>query len=270
MLYEEKIKHIKSEMNQTLVSIITPLYNSSLFISHTISSVLEQTHTNWEHIIIDDASTDNSASIVEQFAAKDPRISLIKLPKNTGAANCRNHATKLAKGSFIAFLDSDDLWTPTKLEKQLQIMAETQCAVSFTSYRHIDLVGNPLGKRIVAIPSLTYKKQHRNNYIGNLTGMYNVEVLGKILAPNIRKRQDWAVWLEAIKRNGKAAIGIQEDLAFYRVREGSISSNKLNLIKYNFRFYREHLGYTWIASIGYLFRFFWEYFFVRPKYIQKL
>ena len=120
------------------------------------------------------------------------------------------------------------------------------------------------------MPELSYKKQHKNNYIGNLTGIYSTVALGKVHSPAIRKRQDWAVWLEAIKRSGKPAQGLQEDLAFYRVREESISSDKMKLVKYNYRFYKQHLGYSSVKSGWHLLKFFVEYFFVRPQYIQKL
>lgn len=269
MQYEEKKKHISIEGNP-LVSIITPMYNAENFIAETISSVQNQTYSYWEHIIVDDGSNDNSTRIVTELANSDDRITLVKNNINNGAAICRNQATNLAKGSFIAFLDADDLWYPEKLEKQLQFMTINDCAVSFTSYQHISEAGNPLAKRVKALSSLSYKKQHRNNYIGNLTGMYNVSTLGKIVAPNIRKRQDWAVWLEAIKRSGKPALGIQEDLAYYRVHKGSMSANKINLVKHNFRFYNRHLKHSWLESVYYLLRFLLEYFIYRPKQIERL
>jgi len=253
-----------------LVSIITPLYNAESFIAETIQSVLNQTYANWEQIIIDDASSDNSLKIAESFAAKDKRIRIESLPMNKGAAYCRNRATELAKGNYIAFLDSDDLWHPEKLHRQLTFMEQHDCDVSYTNYLHMDEEGNPLQKRIVALQELPYSKQHKNNYIGNLTGMYCANTLGKIPSPAIRKRQDWAVWLEAIKRSGKPARGIREDLAFYRVRRHSISSDKTKLVRYNYRFYKDHLGYSSIRSAWNLIIFFKEYFFVRPKYIQKL
>jgi len=267
MHYEEKIKLIN---NPPLVSIITPLFNAEKFIAQTLLSVQNQTYTHWEHIIVDDASNDTSFKIVEKQAQNDSRIHLIKLPINKGAAFCRNHATEVAKGHYIAFLDSDDLWHPNKLEKQIKFMQVHNCEVSYTSYLHIDEKGNFLHKRIKALPKLSYSKQRRNNYIGNLTGIYNTARLGKIQAPNIRKRQDWAVWLEAIKKSKKPALGIQEDLAYYRVREGSMSARKWNLIHYNFKFYRKYLRYSWFASVFYLFIFFWEYFLVRPKQIEKV
>ncbi|MEM7185541.1 MAG: glycosyltransferase family 2 protein [Bacteroidota bacterium] len=252
-----------------LVSVITPLYNAEAFIGDTLSSVRNQTYSNWEHIIVDDASTDGSVEIVRELAKTDPRIRLVTLPGNEGAAYCRKHATELASGDFIAFLDSDDLWHPEKLQLQLSFMDQHSCDVSYTSYVHMDENGKPLGKRIKALPKLSYGKQRSNNYIGNLTGIYSAATLGKIFAPAIRKRQDWAVWLEAIEKSGQPALGLAKDLAYYRVRGGSISSNKLGLVKYNFQFYRIFLGYSWPKSVFFLLRFFWEYFMVRPRQIDR-
>lgn len=261
----------KEPINTTpLVSIITPLFNAEKYIAQTIESVQQQGYGNWEHIIVNDASQDASEEIVKNIAERDSRIQLISLSENKGAAYCRNHATELAQGDYIAFLDSDDLWHPEKLTKQISFMQTYNCDVSYTSYLQINEVGKGLHKRIKALDQLPYKKQLRNNYIGNLTGIYRTSALGKILAPPIRKRQDWAVWLMAIERSGKPALGLVEDLAYYRVREGSISSNKLSLIPHNFKFYRSHLGYSWLASVYRLLRFFWEYFMVRPKNIEKI
>ncbi|GAB5400717.1 MAG: glycosyltransferase family 2 protein [Aureisphaera sp.] len=254
---------------QPLVSIITPLYNAEAFIAQNMESVLGQTYENWEQIIVDDVSTDASSEIVRTFAAKDDRIQLVRNPENKGAAFTRNRATELAKGDYIAFLDSDDWWHPEKLEKQIKFMEAHDLAVSFTSYLHMDEAGNPLNKRIKALSELGYKKQHSNNYIGNLTGIYKCAEIGKIEAPAIRKRQDWAVWLEAIRKSDRPAMGIQEDLAFYRVRKGSISANKMGLVKYNYRFYKDYLDYGVLKSIGCMLGFFWEYFVVRPKQIER-
>lgn len=256
-------------MDRPTVSIVTPIYNSEQFITETLNSVINQTFQDWELILIDDASTDKSLQIAQTFQI-DNRIKLLALTENNGTAHCRNLGTEISKGIYIAFLDADDLWHSKKLERQLQFMKEHRCNVSFTSYLQIDEDGNSLNKRIRAMPYLSYNKQLHNNYIGNLTGMYDVDILGKIIAPNIRKRQDWAVWLEAIKRSGKPAKGLQEDLAFYRLRKGSISSNKINLLKYNFQFYRKHLKYSWLLSFWHLLIFFIEYFFIRPKHIERI
>ncbi|MBT0607168.1 glycosyltransferase family 2 protein [Aequorivita echinoideorum] len=253
-----------------IVSIITPVFNSSQFIAKAIESVVNQTYKDWELIIVDDASWDASIEIIEEFKQKDSRIRFFRLDENQGAAFCRNLATEKANGKYIAFLDSDDLWKPEKLQIQTDFMEQNNCDVCFSNYLHIDENGNPLHKRVIAKSSLSYKKQRLNNYIGNLTGIYNAESLGKILAPKIRKRQDWAVWLEAIHRSGKPALGIQQDLAFYRVRKGSVSANKWKLINYNFLFYRDYLKYSYPKSFYFLLLFFWEYFMQRPKYIEKL
>jgi glycosyltransferase involved in cell wall biosynthesis len=258
---------IKS-INQPLVSIITPLYNSERYILETISSIQNQTYNNWELIIIDDASEDESILKTEKLIANDSRIQIIKLLNNKGAAFCRNKATEIAKGTYIAFIDSDDIWHPQKLEKQIDFMIKNKNSVSYTSYLKINEKGQLLNKKVIALKKLTYKKQYKNNYIGNLTGIYNAEKLGKIFAPNIRKRQDWALWLEAIKRNKMPAFGLQKELAFYRVRKKSISANKINLLKYNYAFYNKHLGHSKISSMFYLFRFLFEYFFIRPKQIR--
>ena len=251
-----------------LVSIITPLYNGDELIVETVASVQAQTHQNWEQIIVDDCSTDTSLSIVKELAENDKRIKVISLSQNKGAAHSRNMATDEAQGRYIAFLDADDLWHPEKLERQIGFMRQQDCAVSYTNYLHIAEDGSSLNKRIKAMPQLSYAKQHTNNYIGNLTGIYDVTKVGKIIAPNIRKRQDWAVWLEAIEKSNNPASGLQEDLAYYRIRKDSVSSNKVSLIKYNYIFYRKYLGHSSFKSSYYLFRFFWEYFFVRPRWIE--
>lgn len=269
MPLEEKKKHI-NEADKPLVSIITPLYNAASFISQTIQSVQNQSYQNWEHLIVDDASTDTSLALVEKLASADARIRVLKNTENLGAAACRNKATDAAKGDFIAFLDADDLWHPEKLKKQIGFMRAESVTVSYSSYTQIDAEGNSLNRRIKALPKLSFNKQLRNNYIGNLTGMYHAKIIGKIVAPALRKRQDWGVWLEAIKRSDSPAMGLQEDLAMYRVHKSSMSANKSGLVKYNFNFYRKHLGYSWAHSVFLLFKFFWEYFFVRPKYIEKI
>ena len=139
--------------------------------------------------------------------------------------------------------------------------------ISFSSYEQIDETGKPLNKLIKALPELTYQKFLKSNYIGNLTGIYNTEVLGKIKAPNLRKRQDWALWLSAIKKSGKPAKGIQESLAYYRVRKNSMSSNKINLLKHNYNVYRIGLGFSALKSVFYMFVFLYEHFFVKSKQI---
>ncbi|MGO3184541.1 MAG: glycosyltransferase family 2 protein [Aequorivita sp.] len=269
MRLEERKKLIDVK-DSPLVSVIMPLYNSSKYVSEAIKSVLEQTYTHWELIIVDDASNDGSSQIVEELAALHSRILSVKLTANHGPSFCRNKATEIAQGDYMAFLDSDDLWDTEKLSAQIKFMLENKCDVSFTSYLHINENGNSLNRRVSAMSILPYEKQFRNNYIGNLTGMYNAAALGKIKSAKMPKRQDWALWLEAIKRSKKPAMGINQDLAFYRIRKDSVSANKMGLLKHNFNFYKTHLGLSWPASIYCMGKFLWEYFMVRPKFIQKL
>lgn len=246
------------------VSIVTPVYNSAQFIQSTIESVLSQTYTHWELILVDDGSTDKSLQRIEPFLQHD-QIKLIAFKKNKGVAIARNEGTKHASGSYIAFLDSDDLWLPNKLETQINLMLEANIDVCFSSYSLMDEKGKLLNKTMMALPKLCYKKLIKSNYIGNLTGIYNAETLGKILVPNLRKRQDWLLWLQALKKAPKPAVGIQEPLAVYRVRSQSVSSNKMALIKYNYWVYKKGLGFSTIKSIGCLMRFFIEQFFIKPQ-----
>lgn len=249
-------------LSNIMVSIITPLYNSENYISRTIRSVQAQTHKNWEMIIVNDCSKDNSKDIASSFAIMDKRIKLISLSKNSGAAVARNKAIEMAKGKFIAFLDSDDLWKPQKLEKQLTFMLENDHSFSFTSYEIMNNENIPLRKIIKANKIITYKNMLCRNPIGCLTAMYSVTSLGKVYMPLIRKRQDQGLWLK-ILREGTLAFGLDESLAIYRVRKDSISSNKMNLIKYQWQLYRdiERLGfiksiyYLTVVTINKLFRF---------------
>ena len=256
-------------MKTPLISIITPIYNSEKYLEAAISSVQHQTYPNWELILIDDASIDSSEKIAREFYSEDPRIVYEKFSVNRGPAVSRNRAIELAKGEYIAFLDSDDFWAPDKLEIQLGFMEKNACDVSFSSYRLVDEQGNSLGRRVAAMPILSYQKLLRNNYIGNLTGMYRSGSIGKVYSPPIRKRQDWGVWLEAIRRSGKPALGIPLDLSFYRKRKDSVSTNKFGLLKHNLMFYKNHLGQSWPMAMFSMLRFLWEYFLVRPKFIQK-
>ena len=248
-----------------LVSIITATYNSELFIEDTIQSVLYQTYKKWELIIIDDASNDSTIEIVLNYCEKYNNIKLLKNKVNQGAAVTRNKGIEAAIGNFIAFLDADDLWKPNKLEKQLKFMLDHKTNVSFSSYCLMDETGNSLGKIVEALPELSYKKFLKCNYIGNLTGMYNAKALGKIYSPNLRKRQDWLLWLKAVEKSKSPALGIKEPLAMYRIRENSISSNKINLLRYNYNVYRIGLKFSGVKSVYHLLIFLFEYFFVKSK-----
>ncbi len=253
-----------------LVSIITPTFNSEEFLSQTIDSILNQSYKAWELIIVDDYSTDNTIQLIDTYQKKHSNISLIQNTTNQGAGVSRNKGIIAAKGDFIAFLDADDLWKPNKLEVQINLMIKNNLDVCFSSYDLIDEDGNNLFKRVKALPELTYNKLLRSNYVGNLTGVYNCKTLGKIPSTKLRKRQDWILWLEAIKKSNKPATGIQEPLAFYRVRKDSMSSNKFNLIWHNFQVYRKGLGFSLIKSIIYFIIFIFEHFFVKSRQVINL
>lgn len=241
------------------------MYNSEAFISETIDSVINQTYKNWELILIDDCSTDDTIKAIQPFLDSGPNIKLIENSKNKGAAVSRNKGIEAANGDFIAFLDGDDLWKPNKLETQITFMKANNCDVCFSSYEQIDEKGKPLNKLVKALPNLPYKKYLKSNYIGNLTGVYNAKILGKITSFNLRKRQDWLLWLAAIKKSGKPARGIQESLAYYRVRKNSMSSNKVELIKHNYWVYKKGLGFSKVKSLYCMLVFLREHFFIKSK-----
>lgn len=243
------------------------MFNSEAYISETINSVIHQTYNNWELLLIDDCSTDKTLQIVEPFLKQYSNIILIKNQINLGTAITRNKGIEAAKGEFIAFLDGDDLWKPDKLQKQMAFMKENDCDVCFTSYHLINKEGVSLNKQVIALKTLTYNKLLKSNYVGNLTGIYYAKKLGKISAFNLRKRQDWLLWLAAIKKSGKPAQGIQEPLAYYRIRKDSMSSNKFNLLKHNYLVYKKGLGFSTIKSVYFMLIFLNEHFFVKSKQI---
>ncbi len=230
-------------MQNKCVSIITPTYNCGRFIAETIESVLAQTYQHFEMIIVDDCSTDNTKEVVAPYVEKDSRIHYHCLEENSGAAVARTTAMKLATGSYMAFLDSDDLWMPDKLEKQLQFMDDNDYAFTCTDYEQIDEEGAPLDRVIKTTKKIDYNRLLLDCPVGNSTVMYNVEKMGKFEVPNIRKRNDDALWLQMLKKE-KYIHGMPENLMRYRIRKNSISGNKFKVIKYHWILYRdiEHLS----------------------------
>ncbi|GAB2762627.1 glycosyltransferase family 2 protein [Salinimicrobium soli] len=251
-------------MSESLVSVIMPAYNSAAFIAESIDSVRQQTHENWELLVIDDASDDETVRVVKALQEHDNRIKLHQLPNNQGAGFARNIGIKASKGDYISFLDADDLWMPKKLSVQLEFMKKNDAEVCYSSYELVDEEGQRLHKKVEALEKLRFKKLLRANYVGNLTGIYHSGSLGKIYCPLIRKRQDWGLWLLAVKKAG-GAKGIEESLAKYRVRKGSISGNKLEMLGYNYSVYRKILNYSAPKSAFLMLLFLWEQFFVKSK-----
>lgn len=256
-------------MENILVSIIIPTFNSEKFIAETIQSIQTQTLTNWEVIIVDDGSSDKTVSVIFEIAQLDKRIQFFQIEKNSGAGIARNLALNQAKGRYIAFLDSDDLWKPTKLEKQINFMSKNDLPFTFSFYDCIDEEGKPLKKRVESPRKLSYKQLFYCNYVGNLTGIYDVDYFGKIPISPIRKRQDWTLWLTILKKI-KTAQPIPESLAFYRVRQNSISASKFDLLKHNFNVYRTFHGFNLLVSLVCMIGFLFTQLIIKPTYIKRL
>ena len=221
---------------EELVSIITPSYNTGKYIAETIESVLAQSYTNWELLIVDDCSTDDTDDVVAQLLG-DSRIKYIKNSENSGAAESRNRALREAKGKWIAFLDSDDLWEPFKLEKQIAFMKDNGYHFSYTNYIEIEENSKPNGKAVTGPKRITKSGMYNYCWMGCLTVMYDAEAMGLIQIENIRKNNDYAMWLKACKKAD--CYLLDEVLAKYRKRSGSISNHGYTkLIKWHYRLYR--------------------------------
>lgn len=232
-----------------IVSIITPVFNAVDFIHESIGSVIEQSFLDWELVLVDDCSSDNSVEIIQKFVTQDSRIKMLRLGENSGAAVARNAAIAAAKGRYIAFLDSDDVWMPHKLKTQLEFMKETGCPFSYSAYDKINEFGETVGS--VGVPEkISYTDLLKTNVIGCLTVIYDTAHFGKVEMPLIRKRQDFGLWLRLLKQT-EFACGIQTTLAMYREHSGSISANKIDAAKYTWRLYRDVEGLPLIKSMYY-------------------
>lgn len=215
-----------------------PTYNSGRFIEATILSIQAQTYINWELIIVDDCSIDNTRILLNVLSENDDRIKYYCLERNSGAAVARMTSMRLAQGEYIAFCDSDDLWMSEKLELQLKFMNENNYAFSCTSYEQIDENGKSLSRVMRTIEKTDYNRLLLDCPVGNSSVMYNVSEMGKFEVPNIRKRNDDALWLSMLKKE-KYIWGMPEVLMKYRIRGNSISRNKLAVVKYHWILYRE-------------------------------
>ena len=232
-----------------LVSIITPTYNAANYIADMIESVLAQTYTEWELLITDDCSTDNTVDIVRSYAAQDTRIKLFRLEANSGAGVARNNSIREARGRYIAFCDSDDLWKPCKLERQIAFMSEKGYKFVYTKSDVIDTAGNVIAIN-ERVPRVSYRSTMIVNYIGTTTVMYDTEGIGKFYMQNVRKRQDWLLWID-ILRVTRYAYCLPERLSSWRSgNEGSLSSDKSSLFRYHLMIYRDYLGFP--APVAFL------------------
>lgn len=219
----------KLQYTPGLVSIVTPVYNAERFIGSTIRSVMAQTYTRWEMLLIDDCSADNSAHIIQELAEKDERIKYFRLPQNGGAAVARNEAIQRATGEYLAFLDSDDLWEPEKLQEQVTL-ADSNEPFVFTAIKTVN-EQEEIIKDYVWIPETTdYRHLLRQTVIATSSVMLHRPTIGTFTMPLRRSGQDYATWLMLLRRV-KRARGIQKALTTYRVSSNSLSSKKLDSIK---------------------------------------
>lgn len=225
-----------------LVSIIVPVYNASQFIEETINCVLNQTYENFELILVDDLSKDNSLEIMKKF--NDKRIKIIEQTEKQLAAGSRNRGIKESKGRYLCYLDADDLWEKDKLEKQIRFMQEKNCAFSFTGYEFVTEDAKKTGKKVIVPNKITYKQALKNTTIFTSTVMFDMNLITKeeVFMP-IVKSEDTASWWKILK-SGYLAYGLNEVLTYYRRSSNTLSSNKMEAIKRVWNLYRkvEHLS----------------------------
>lgn len=235
-----------------LISIITPAFNASKTILETYNSLFSQSLQDWEWIVINDCSNDDTACLIEKISQKDNRVILVNNKTNSGAAVSRNIGISLARGRFIAFIDSDDLWVWNKLEKQINFMKHNNYMFTFSNYYL--LLGDGSKKEYrVKKDFVTYKQLLKSNVIGCSTVMYDSKTIGKQYMPtDSDKREDHAAWLDLIKKSN-GAFCLNEPLTLYRVGNKSVSSNKFKMLKYQYRMYRKHEGFGIIKSLWYTF-----------------
>ncbi|MCF8218606.1 MAG: glycosyltransferase [Bacteroidales bacterium] len=230
-----------------MISVVTPAYNAARFIQDTVESVRDQTYQDWEMLIVDDCSSDDTVQVVKDLSGKDPRIRLFALEENVGAAEARNIAFRHAKGQYIAFLDSDDLWVPEKLEKQLRFLQQNNHAFTFTDYECITEDGSEVLYTVHAPAEIGYRRFLRNTTIGTLTVMIDRKKTGDFEMPQIRSSHDMALWL-SLMHNGFKAYGLQEVLAKYRQVGTSNTASKWKAAKDVWKVYRNIEKLNWFDA----------------------
>jgi teichuronic acid biosynthesis glycosyltransferase TuaG len=234
------------------VSIITPVYNASRFLKLTADSVFDQIYQDWEWILIDDCSTDNSWEIMQQLAAGDSRIRIYKNATNLKSGKTRNLAIKKAEGRFIAFLDSDDLWAKDKLAIQIPFMLNNNYYFSHTSYGYMDEQGSIDKSTLIVSPEVDYKHLLKRTEISCLTAVYDAEKIGKFYMSEHAQKQDYALWL-AILKSGIKSYGIDKELAYYRQVKNSSTSQKYKLFFKHITFLKESQGFNLVQALSYTF-----------------
>lgn len=252
--------------NNGLVSIVMPSYNSEKYIKNSVESVLNQTYSNWELLIVDDCSIDKTVEIIKSF--KDERIRLFQNPINSGAAISRNWALREAKGKWIAFLDSDDIWLPNKLEEQLKFMIENNYSFTYTDYR-ICLNGSWENVIHTSPNKINFRKIKKYCYFSTITVIYDANKVGLIQIGDIRKNNDYAMWLKALQKVD--AYRYPKCLSYYIKHNDSITSgSKFKLIKWHYVLFKNECGYGKIHSAILTIRNLWYGFWKKIIYRERI
>jgi len=237
------------------VSIITPAYNAVSYLEETVRSVQAQTFTDWEMVIVDDCSTDGTYELAQKLAERDARIKVGKNIENSGVAVTRNNALDMATGDYIAFLDSDDLWLPDKLSKQIEFMENGGYAISYTAYQKFDSHTGKKGKVMRAPLTMTAKQIYGDTSIGCLTVMVNRKMVGSFYMPRLKHMEDNITWQEILMR-GYVAHMLDEVLALYREGNSlSLTGSKKKAAKEQWLVYREYYNFSFIKSLFYFTRY---------------
>lgn len=245
----EVAERLAAARSAPLVSVIIPCYNSAAHIEGTLESVRAQTMGDLEILVVDDCSRDGSVGVVQRVAARDSRLRLFRQSTNQGVARARNRALAQARGRYIAYLDSDDLWAPEKLERQIAFMAERGIGACFTSYETIEQDGTH--RNFIHVPrAITYRQFLKNTVTCSHSLLFDTELVDRslLVMPDIRRGQDFATWVQVMKA-GHTFFGLDEPLAKYRKCAGSLSSNPLTSVRRTWNIYRnvEHLSIPYAA-----------------------
>lgn len=232
-----------------LISVIMAAYNAEKTIEQAIGSALNQTYSNFELLVVNDHSTDKTAELVESIAAKDHRVRLISNSENCGVSRTRKHGLDEAEGSWIAILDSDDLWAPKKLEKQIDLQRKTNADLLFTGSAFMDAAGQPIDWYLRAPAEVTYRQLLKQNVLSNSSALIRKELYARHYAIGDGMHEDFALWLEILK-TGKTAYGLDEPLLIYRIAKSSKSGNKIKAARMNWHTYR-YVGLNPISAFYY-------------------
>lgn len=232
-----------------MISIIMAAYNAEKTIEQAINSVLSQTYTNFELLVVNDCSKDGTAELVKGIAATDGRVRLIPNVKNSGVSYTRKHGLEEANGSWIAILDSDDAWAPEKLEKQIELQNRTNADLLFTGSAFMDADGHPIDWYLHAPAEVTYRQLLKQNVLSNSSALVRKELYARHYAVGDGMHEDFATWLGILK-TGRLAYGVDEPLLIYRIAKNSKSGNKIKAAKMNWNTYR-YVGLNFVQSLYY-------------------